>query len=438
MNEYQARLRAYRRAAGKDPEVDTSTRQEPDVPGQTMSAGVEKAEQWRRTAASQSAASRTSTSKTAPSESKRKTPTHSSSRAPAAEADRERTVAILLRSLSSEEGASVLRALPADISERIAQQALTMGEPSDQEIEAAYRILPGIPGFPPRPVPLESGRTGNDFSIRTKAGKTEADRSMPPLRSADAPGWTCAEEALVRAFGPDKAHEIMSRSIPRIGRIWLSFLEELQPRQLSVLFARESLEVKALVIAHASPEVGSRIIGQSGPEEQKSLVRRLARMREVPSDIVRTIADSLKERIRTLGTDAEREIEGVSALAEIMKHLEDNTLLKSIEDELPELGQALSDELYSIEMVHRVQSRTLEDILTRLDDIEIARLLKGKEESVRRRILEHVSENRSLIISEEYRDLGPQLRSDVDALTHQFVLMLREADPNAEAALPQA
>jgi flagellar motor switch protein FliG len=312
-----------------------------------------------------------------------------------------------------------------------------MDEPSDQEIEDAFHTVRGIPGSSQEPVPPESGRSAGDFSIRTKAGKAEADRATPAVQSANAPGWTCAEEALVRAFGSDKAREIMSRSIPRIGRIWLSFLEELQPRQLSVLFARESLEVKALVIAHASPEVGSRIIGYSALEEQKLLVRRLARMREVPSSIVRTIADSLKERIRTLGTDAEREIEGVSALAEIMKHLEDDTLLKSIEEELPGLGQALSDELYSIEMVHRVRSRTLEDILTRLDDIEIARLLKGKEESVRRRILEHVSENRALIISEEYRDLGPQLRSDVDALTHQFVLMLREADPDAETAIPQ-
>ncbi|MFW6234369.1 MAG: FliG C-terminal domain-containing protein [Spirochaetota bacterium] len=406
MNEYQARLRAYQRAAGRRPEANSATHREPVPVPEADSAAVETPRQRRR------------------AEKPRKPDTShppQSPPAPAVESSRERTVAILLRSLSSEEGAGLLRALPPDVSERIASRALTMEEPSDQEIEAAYRVIREIPGF----------------SIPTRPEKTGTDQSAPPVCSDDSPGVRCAEESLIRAFGVEKARQIMSRSIPHIGRMWLSFLEELQPGQLSVLFARESLEVKALVIAHASPEVGSRIISRSGPEEQKSLVKRLARMREVPSDIVRTIADSLKERIRTLATDAEREIEGVSTLAEIMKHLKDDALLKSIEQERPELGQALTEELYSIEMVHRVRSRTLEDIMTRFDDIEIARLLKGKEESVRRRILEHVSENRALIISEEYRNLGPQLRSDVDALTHQFVLMLREADPDAQAVIPQ-
>lgn len=420
MNEYQARLRAYRKAAGTGP--DARIPQSPVVPETPEAAPVESGRtafqpaQWWPS--SKNTTAHESPSGTAPDQSPDPEPVQASADTGA----RERAVALLLQSLSPEESARILRVLPADVSERVASRALTMESPSEEDRRRAFDLLKDIPGI--------SRHTAENVSNRPR------DFVVPAAGDLST-GWVCAEEALTRAFGPDRAREIMTRSIPRIGRIWLSFLEELHPGQLSVLIGRESIEVKALIVAHAAPEVGSRVVSQVSPDQQKAIIRRVARMREVPADIVRTIADSLKERMRTIGTDAARDIEGVSTLAEIMKHLGDNQLLQRIEAELPELGQALSEELYSIEMVHRVRSRILEDILNRLDDLEVARLLKGKEESVRRRILEHVSENRALIISEEYRNLGPQLRSDVDALTHQFVMMLREEDPEAEIVSAQ-
>ncbi|TVQ27049.1 MAG: hypothetical protein EA383_03480 [Spirochaetaceae bacterium] len=447
MNEYKARVRAYQKAVGqkstgpKDSDEATASRkQNSEVPGVTANgesqpsaenrAGFFETAPWWQKGTSESTVPGSVASSHSSAESASETVSEGQT-----SLDREQAVAILLQSLEPDESARILRALPSDVSERVAARALTMEQPDDEQKREAFRLLQDIPGL--AAIRTKAGEEG-EFTVSAKSRSLHAQDAASGQRTATAPGWARAEDALTRAFGSEKAREIMSRAIPQIGRVWLSFLEELQPRQLSVLIGRESLEVKSLLVAHAAPQVGSRILAQAGRDEQNAMVRRVARMREVPSDIVRTIAESLKARMREIGTDAEREVQGVSTLAEIMKHLNDEHLLKEISDELPELGQALTDELYSIEMVHRVPDRALEDILNRLDDIEIARLLKGKEEAVRRRILENVSEHRALIISEEYRDLGPQLRKDVDVLTHEFVRMLREVEPDARTVSAQA
>ncbi|MFW5995575.1 MAG: FliG C-terminal domain-containing protein, partial [Spirochaetia bacterium] len=83
------------------------------------------------------------------------------------------------------------------------------------------------------------------------------------------------------------------------------------------------------------------------------------------------------------------------------------------------------DELYSIEMVLRVHDRQLAEILSNFDDHSIALILKGKREEIRAKIMHNVSERRATMVSEEYRELGPQRREDVDQVTHEFVEHLR-------------
>ncbi len=457
MNEYKARVRAYQKAVGQkstgsqdSDEAAVSRKNSNEPPGVTANdasetpagnaaGSFETAPWWQEGTSDPTVQGASTLSRSSVDNAQRGDQVEDSTSEAASTGgtsfDRERAVAILLQSLEPDESARILRALPSDVSERVAARALTMEQPDEEQKRTAFRLLRDMPGL--AAIRQKAGKNG-EFTVSAKARSSQVQDAGSEQRLATAPGWVCAEDVLTRAFGSDKAREIMSRAIPQIGRVWLSFLEDLQPRQLSVLVGRESLEVRSLLVAHAAPHVGSRILAQAKRDEQNSMVRRVARMREVPSDVVRTIAESLKTRMREIGTDAEREVQGVSTLAEIMKHLNDEQLLKEISDEMPELGQALTDELYSIEMVHRVPDRALEDILNRLDDIEIARLLKGKEEAVRRRILENVSEHRALIISEEYRDLGPQLRKDVDVLTHEFVRMLREVDPDARAVSAQA
>ncbi len=332
-----------------------------------------------------------------------------------------RQVAVLLNELGTEQAAAILKRLPPSMAEQLAHESLLMEQPDEQEREQVMQLF----GFT-RTTPGTQG-TGGNIDLKKEASGASAETDT------QAPHWSHAYETLKRAFGPQKADRILHKAVPEAGRMRFSFLEELDVRQLGTLFSGESAWVVSLVVSQSKPEVAARILKSVDDAARRDVVARVAKMQGVQPDVVERVSESLKKRWREIGTERPPETGGgVSALAEIMKHMSDESLLEAIRQDDPELAGAVRDELYSIDMVLKVQDRQLADILTRFDDHSIALILKGKTEEIRSKIMRNVSERRAHMVSEEYRDLGPQRREDVDGVTHEFVAHLRKlADDGA-------
>ncbi|MFP4644512.1 MAG: FliG C-terminal domain-containing protein [Spirochaetales bacterium] len=333
-----------------------------------------------------------------------------------------RQVAILLNSLGTEQAADILKRLPPSMAEQLAHESLLMETPDERErAEVMQRF-----GFT-RTTKTPAGEE------KTTGLKGAGSHAHSAEERTQAPQWSHAYEALKRAFGARKADRILHKAVPEAGRMRFSFLEELDVRQLGTLFSGESAWVISLVVSQSKPEVAANILKSVDGSIRRDVVARVARMNSVQPDIVERVGESLKKRWREIGTARSPEIGGgVSALAEIMKHMGNESLLEAIRKDDPELATAVRDELYSIDMVLKVQDRQLADVLSNFDDHSIALILKGKTEEIRSKIMRNVSERRAYMVSEEYRDLGPQRRADVDGVTHEFVAHLRKlADEGA-------
>lgn len=351
---------------------------------------------------------------------------------------RRRQVAVLLNELGREQAAGVLRNLPPSLAEQIAQESLLMQPPSERERAEVMRAF----GFTPPEsdssrkagASAKDGREGFEFTSTGRsstaggggATQTSGTNDTPANSPATAPSWSRAYEALKLAFGPEKADRVLHKAVPEAGRLRFSFLEELDVPQLKTLLSGETEYVVSLVVSQSKPEVAARVLKAVDETVRRNVVARVARMRSLQPEVVDKVAESLKKRWREIGTEKAPDTGGgVSTLAEIMKHLEDKSLLEELTQQEPELGGALRDELYSIDMVLRVNDRQLAEILANFDDHSIALILKGKREEIRAKIMHNVSERRATMVSEEYRELGPQRREDVDEVTHEFVAHLR-------------
>ena len=73
-----------------------------------------------------------------------------------------------------------------------------------------------------------------------------------------------------------------------------------------------------------------------------------------------------------------------------------------------------------------VPDQELQALLREFSEEEIATILKGKDEDVRVRILDNVSERMRQMVTEESDRLGAMKRRDVEKATREFVTYIRE------------
>lgn len=244
-----------------------------------------------------------------------------------------------------------------------------------------------------------------------------------------------AREILTLAFGEERGEELLKRSAPVSPQERFSFLADLEPHQVEHLLRKESTHVRAMVMAHLPPTLAAQVLARLGDEEKRAVSLRLARMSELSPEVTERVAELLKERIRKDGVPVTEELDGAERLAEILRHMQpgdENNLLESLRDDNEDIAEQVEQRLYSIDIIHDLPDDQLERVLRRVDDQEIALLLKGKAEEFRGKMLRNLSERRQRIVVDEYHNLGPVRRTDVEQANRDFVELLKQLAEEGE------
>ena len=238
-----------------------------------------------------------------------------------------------------------------------------------------------------------------------------------------------AKEILLKAFGEGKAGELLKKAVPYEGRRPFDFLNDLEDEQIMLLLKGESHRVISLILTFLEPQKASRILSSLEPETQKQVARRIATMQEVDFEVIASIEEKLRERIRSQGRIVTEEIDGRKRLVEILKYMnsdDEERIIRGIAEKNLELSREIKDKLFTIEDILMIDDQDLQKILNEFSDQELALLLKGKSEEVKDKILSNISARRRSMVEEEYLHLGAVRKSEVDKFTVEFVQYLYE------------
>lgn len=315
-----------------------------------------------------------------------------------------RKVAKLLLLLGKEEAAGVLKHFDEAEVEAISREIAAVKRVDRAEAERLLGEL-GLGGGGSRPV---------------KAGPDRA-RAM-----------------LTAAFGARRADQLLKRVVPETRERPFQFLADIDHHQILLLLKNESAPTVSVVLPYLPPQKAARVLQGLSPELQKSVLRRIATMKKVDPAVIVSIEGVLKERIRTQGRLVTEEIDGREALANILKHLDyaqEEKILEEIASYDPELSGNVKERLFTIELIFKIADADLQAILRDYDDEEIATVLKAKEQKVQDRILTNLSDRRRTIVREEMLRLGKMRKTDVDAVTKDFVDYLVDLDDQRKIAI---
>lgn len=250
-------------------------------------------------------------------------------------------------------------------------------------------------------------------------------------------GAETAKAMLEAAFGPERAGALLRKAAPETTRPF-RFLEGFEPKELQIILKEEPPLVLAVVLPYLSPKKASGLVERLPDEVRLEVIKRVAKLDKVSPEVLRKVEEGLKERIRKVGTVTTEEIDGKSALASILRHVDprlEESVLEALDDENPELSRSVRERLFTLEDVVRVPDRDLQKMLRDFQDRDLALLLKGRNDSFKDKILDNVSQNRRTLILDESSFLGKVKREDADAAAREFIGILKAAWESGDIVL---
>jgi flagellar motor switch protein FliG len=306
-----------------------------------------------------------------------------------------RKVAKFLLLLGQEEAANVMRHLPAADLEKIVAEISTIGAIESVEAEA---IL-------------------NEFGELVKRGQFLSG------------GTDAAKEMLVAAFGEEKGHHLFKKALPEAAGKPFDFLKDSDSNRLLLLLKGEAPAVMAIILPYIEPKTASEVIVKLSEAERTEVVRRMAKLEKIAPEVIANIESGIKNKLLRLGKVDTEAINGVEALAGIMRYLnpeEGEDILDSISEQHPEISDSIRDRLFTLEDLLRLRPLDVQRELRSFQNRDLAIFLKGKGKGLRELVLGNVSKERRFLIEDEESVLGAMRKAEVDEASRRVLARFKD------------
>lgn len=246
-------------------------------------------------------------------------------------------------------------------------------------------------------------------------------------------GTKTAQTILEKAFGKDRAQDLLDRLNLEKEQIPFEYLNDKEPEKVFELLKEESNQARAIVLSFVPPKNAAKVINMLSASDKKEVILHLAKTKKVMPEVINRIDKVIHEKSLKQTTVKTNTIDGKSVLAEILKKMDyksEQDIIETLSYSDPTLVDDLRSRLFTQEDVLNSDDRFLQQYLRELSDIDIAFLIGDKDEPFREKILSNMSSTRSQMILEEENIRKPMHKKDCIEITQKFYLHLRRAFEN--------
>lgn len=308
--------------------------------------------------------------------------------------------AILLSILPEEKNVKIFKHLKQTELEKIVKALLTLEEPSAEKIkeiiQEAYKLL-----------------------------SEAAPLKLLPQN---------LRKILEKALPPEKVKELFEGLVmAEEGKKIFQELEKLPSKVVANLIKNEHPQVIALILTQLKPGKAAEIIQylprrQGISNIQEEVIKRIATLEKVSSNMIKTVADSLEEEIYTLGAGKEEMLSGIDISAEIVNNLPKELaqeLLDEIRKEAPTLADSIEERMFKFEDIIKLDNRAIMEILKAVDKNDLLVALKGAPQEIIDKFTANMSKRAAQMFLEDMEVLGPVKKSDVENARKKIIQVIK-------------
>ena len=273
----------------------------------------------------------------------------------------------------------------------------------------------------------------------TEAVLTEWLEAALGVESLTTGGLEFARDVLERAYGRQKAEQILRRITAQLGdTAGLRRLRKADPQQLATTLRGEHPQTVALVLAHLDPAHTAAVLRELPTAFGGDVLFRMAKMEKVSPEMLQLIERALSAEADLNFQGGMSTAGGPAAVAAVL-NLMSGPLEKELLDGVGERDAALSEQIQNLMFVFEdllaLDDKSLQRLLREVDAKQLALALKAASEELKGKILGCMSQRAVGALNEEMEFMGPVKMRDVEAAQSAIVTQVRKLEETGEIVL---
>ncbi len=245
-----------------------------------------------------------------------------------------------------------------------------------------------------------------------------------------------ARNALIAAFGTEKANEVVNRVTQALQVLPFDFIKKTDPTQLLSFIQDEHPQTIALILAHLDSKQAAAVVSGLPQELRAEVARRIAIMDRTPPEVVREIERVLERKLSgAVVTQAFTAAGGVKSLVEMLNYVDrttEKTILENLSETSPELADEVKKLMFVFEDITLLDDGSIQKVLREVDGKELGLALKGVGEEVQSRIFKNMSERAATMLKEDMEFMGPVRLRNVEEAQQRIVGVIRRLEESGE------
>lgn len=248
-------------------------------------------------------------------------------------------------------------------------------------------------------------------------------------------GADYARDMLVKALGPERAQEVLSRLAERARPRPFDFLRQSDPGQLTTFLQEEHPQTIALVLGHLPPNLAATVLKSLPLDLATEVSLRLTTMDRTPPEVVEAVDGALQHRMGGLLTADFTRVGGTEFMAKVLSQADratEKAILDGLEARDTEMATEVRRFLFTFEDLNLLDDRSLQRVLREVDPKDLSLALKNAPEELQERIFRNLSTRAAEMLREDMSLLGSVRARQVLEAQQRIVSVVRKLEEQEE------
>ena len=251
-------------------------------------------------------------------------------------------------------------------------------------------------------------------------------------------GEIYAQDVLVKAFGKERASELMER-IKKSGRSQaFEFLKKVDYKTILMVIQNEHPQTIALILSYTAPEVASKILAELSPKLQVSVFQRIANLDRTSPEIIKVVENIMLKKLGSMASVDMVEVGGINYLAEVMNNVDMRTekyIFDEIGVETPELVDAIKKKMFVFDDIIYLDNMEIQSFIRECDTKDVTIALKSASEEICNAIFSNMSQRQRETIQTDMQYLHNVRMHDVEEAQQRIIAVIRRLEESGNIVI---
>jgi len=240
--------------------------------------------------------------------------------------------------------------------------------------------------------------------------------------------------ATIELGPPEKGKEKIGEKIEEKTSHPFDFINQNNIKHLLYLLKDESAETISVVVSYLSPREATQVMASLPRALKAGVTERLARIREVPPEVVDAMEQNIEEKIGYIVGGTEQLVQIVSEADNITRE----EMLQSLMEREPELAEKIRKQILTFEDIAKLDNSSFQMVLRQVDLGTVSLALKGTPEGFKQKVMEKLSEGAQAMLKQEMELGKPTGKQKIEEAQMRIVKLVRDLQKEGRIAFELA